>query len=241
MRINLFSVTFWFNIYKKFNDVKDNLIKELTIDFPDIKIFDPTDDLLKPLLIAENKEKKISLTISQINFQYNMHFTDFNSIKVFRDTSLQYFEMLSNQSFDILHSALYINGEFTDKNAKETLTKSLVSSKILTDDLIDLTLKFSKKYEDSFFKIISILNKKELRIPRKFNQEGEELPLNIVSWKGAQVVDELIEVSYEINDRYLFDNENNYHTSEFHLNKMLYLLENDFSDDLKNLISNGEF
>ena len=49
------------------------------------------------------------------------------------------------------------------------------------------------------------------------------------------------DISYEINDKYSFDFTKNYHTTEFFLNKMLYLLENNYESDVKNLLEKGNF
>ncbi len=241
MKINMFSFTFWFNIYNSQKELISDIVDNFQGEFEDIKVFDENNDLFSPIIISENEKKNSNFSMSKINFQYNLHNTNFKSIEEFRKKTLDIYDLLTKNSVEILHTALYINGEFIDKDARKTLTKNLVSSKLLSDDLIDLTLKFSKKHEDSFFKIVSFLNKKQLTIKKSYNEEGVELPLPIISWKDAEVGDELIEVAYEINDRYLFDNEKNYHTTEFHLNKMLYLLEFDFKDDIGNLIKKGEF
>ena len=44
----------------------------------------------------------------------------------------------------------------------------------------------------------------------------------------------------EINDKYSFDFTKNYHTTDFYLNKMLYILINDFQDEINDFID-GKF
>ena len=57
----------------------------------------------------------------------------------------------------------------------------------------------------------------------------------------AILENEIIDISYEINDKYSFDFTKNYHTTEFFLNKMLYVLEQDLEKDINNLIYKGVF
>ena len=56
----------------------------------------------------------------------------------------------------------------------------------------------------------------------------------------ATLKDEVIDISYEINDKLLFDTEKNYHTELAYLNKMLYILKNNLEDDINSLINKGK-
>ena len=67
------------------------------------------------------------------------------------------------------------------------------------------------------------------------------MPIPLISWNGAFVENEIIDISYEINDKYSFDFTKNYHTTEFFLNKMLYLLESNYENDIKSLLEEGIF
>ena len=67
------------------------------------------------------------------------------------------------------------------------------------------------------------------------------MPLPLTSWYGAKDDGEIIEISYEINDKYSFDFTKNYHTTEFYLNKMIYVFESDLESDIDLVIKKGEF
>ena len=63
----------------------------------------------------------------------------------------------------------------------------------------------------------------------------------VVSWYDAIASKDLLDISYELNDKYSFDFTKNYHTTEFYLNKMLYIIENNFLKDIDNFLDKGKF
>ena len=113
----------------------------------------------------------------------------------------------------------------------------MIIDKIVNDNFVDATIKIGEKHEDLFYKIFTILNKKKIKLPRKVDEQGRLIPIPLISWNGSFVENEIIEISYELNDKYSFDFTKNYHTTEFHLNKMLYLIENNYLEDIKDFIN----
>lgn len=239
MTVNCFSITFWFNIFEKHNEVLNLFQKFFQDEYSNYQIYNSKDNVFAPVIEASSP--KSNMSFSKINFSYTIHNALLEDLEDFKTKVLNLYDLLTGSGVEVLHSAVFANVEFNSKEALKTITKKTISSKFCNDDLIDITLKLGKKYEDLFYKIISILNKKQLKIPQKFDINGSLIPLPLTSWYGAKEDGEIIEISYEINDKYSFDFTKNYHTTEFYLNKMLYVFANDLESDIDLVIKKGEF
>ncbi len=242
MKINCFSVTFWFNIYLDHAEILKDFNLELKEEYQNFTISNTDDNnLLTPLIMASNSEKKSNLTFSRINLQYTLEDTNFTSFKHFKDITLKLLEILETNNITVLHSSLFISGEKEIAKALELITKSTLNKSLISDDLVDASLKLAKKCDDQFYKFISIMNKKQIKFPKKIDELGRVVPIPLIPWQEALEEQDILEVIYEINDKCSFDYEKNYHTTEFYLNKMLYILENDYESDIDALIEKGEF
>lgn len=241
MKINFFGVTFWFNIFDEHNDILSLLQKNFEDEYKNFNINNSSNNLLEPVIVTTNSDKKTNLVMSKINLQYTVENCLFSNFSEFKEKCLMLFNLLSEYGIEVLHSSVCINGEIiTDdallKSINKTLNKDLIS-----EDIVDVNLKISKKEEDLFYKIISIFNKKQIKLPKINDELGRNIPLPLISWNGALTECEMIDISYELNDKYSFDFTKNYQTTEFHLNKMLYLLENNFKTDLDEILEDVEF
>ena len=242
MNLNFLSITFWFNIYDDYTDLLKDLSSELNDEFKNFNVLnEENDNLFTPVISGISENHQTNLAISKINLQYNMRNVNFEMIPLFKEKALKLFDILDNNDVDILHTEIYSSGEMLIDKALNYITKNTINKKIYNDDLIDVYLRLGKKHEDLFYKIISILNKKQVKLPKKVNENNISIPLPLISWHDAEIENEIIEISYEINDKYSFDFTKGYHTTVFHLNKMLYILENDIKSDVDNLIKKGEF
>ncbi len=241
MKFNYFSITFWFKIYNN----PENLIVPLRDSFKEeftnynIRSEIPN-NLFIPIINAMNPDLRTNLSISQINLQYNMDRVTKNDFNNFKEKILKLYENLTEAGIEIEHTAICINTDLEEKNALDKLTKNIINKKICTNDLVDVSLKFGKKHEDLFYKIINLLNKKQIKINNVVDDKGRNIPIPLIPWNNSLIEKELIEIQYEINDKYSFDYTKNYHTTEFYLNKMFYILEQDMESDIENLITKGE-
>ena len=236
MKINCYSVTFWFNIFEKHNEILNILQDEFNDEFKQINLLKITNNLLAPVINSVNNEIKTNFSFSQINFQYNMDNVSLGDITIFKEKVMKIFEML-NQFTEVKHVSVYFNGEIIDDEALNKLSELTLKENLVDDDLVDISLKIGKKNEDLFYKVINVLNKKQIKLPQKVDESGKIIPIPLISWHGALVENEIIEISYEINDKYLFDFTKDYHTTEFYLNKMLYIFGEDIKEDLNDLIN----
>ena len=241
MKVNFFSITFWFNIFNNHNNILNVLQESLKDEYSNFNINNYSNNYLQPIITAVNNEEKTNMTFSQINFQYNMDKVTLEDLPIFKEKCLNLFDILTSNGINVLHSAVFINGELQKDNAVKVIANNLILAHDKDDDLVDINLKIGKKHEDLFYKVINILNKKQMKLPQKFDEQGRIIPVPLVSWHGALTECELLDVSYEINDKYLFDHTANYCTTEFYLNKMLYIIENNFESDIKKLLETGNF
>ena len=241
MKINCFSITFWFNIFKDHQEILETLQNFFKDEYDKYDVFNITNNLLAPVITAINDEKMTNMCMSQLNLQYNMDKVTWKDFPKFKAKVLSLFETLEEYGLIILHTAIFINGELLEENALKRITKSTLNKSLVNEDLIDVSLKLGKKVEDLFYKVINILNKKQLKLPEKYDEQGNLIPLPVVSWYDAMASQDLLDISYEINDKYSFDFTKNYHTTEFYLNKMLYIMENNFLSDINNLLDKGKF
>lgn len=236
MKINCFSITFWFDIFDSHNNVIEILQKKFTNEFAEFNVANYTNNLLAPIITAVNNKKRTNIVFSQINFQYNMDNVTLNNLDEFKEKCLNIYEMLISANIKVKHTAVFANEEIIDEHALQNLTFKTLKNSLIDDNLVDVSLKIGKKHEDLFYKIINVLNKKQIKLPRLVDEKGRAIPIPLISWNGAMVENEIIEISYEINDKYLFDFTKNYHTTEFYLNKMLYLFCEDLKDDINNIL-----
>lgn len=241
MKIKCFSVTFWFNIVDNHSEILKIFQDNLSDEYTNFNLRNIDNNLLVPVITAINNERLTNITMSQINLQYNMDNVNLTDFPKFKKRALELFEMLENANIKVCHTDLFINSEIIDNCALEKITNSTINSSIISNELVDVNLKFGKKEEELFYKIITLLNKKQVKLPKKVDKFGRLIPIPLISWNGAFVENEIIDISYELNDKYSFDFTKNYHTTEFYLNKMLYILENNYEDDINNLIENGKF
>ncbi len=239
MKVNCFSITFWFNIFENPNELLNSFQNFFQDEYSNYQIYNASNNVFASIIEASSPQS--NMAFSQINFSYTIHNVLMEDFENFKVKVLNLYDILTEKGVEILHCAIFANTEFTSKDALKAITKKTISSKFCNDDLIDITLKLGKKYEDLFYKIISVLNKKQLKIPQKFDAKGNLIPLPLTSWYGVKDDGEIIEISYEINDKYSFDFTKNYHTTEFYLNKMLYVFVNDLESDIDLVIKKGEF
>lgn len=241
MKINCFSITFWFNIFKNHQELLEVLQNFFKSEYDKYDVFNVTDNLLAPVITAINNKTMTNICMSQLNLQYNMDKVTWKEFPKFKEKVLNLFEILEEQGLIILHTAIFINGELVETNALNKITKHTLNKSLINEDLIDVSLKLGKKDEDLFYKVINILNKKQLKLAEKYDEQGNLIPLPVVSWYDALASQDFLDIAYEINDKYSFDFTKNYHTTEFYLNKMLYIVENNFINDINNLLDKGEF
>ena len=241
MKINCFSVTFWFNILSNSNELLSSLQDALKDEYSKFELFNKADNLLLPIIRSINSDKKTNIVVSQINLQYNMDDVSLNNANEFKEKVMTLYNLLIQNNIKVLHTSLFINAELVKEDAIKSIAKNTISKTLQDESLVDMSLKLGKCYEELFYKIVTIFNKKQIKLPKIVDEEGRTVPIPLISWNGALVENELVDVSYEINDKYSYDFTKNYNTTEFYLNKMLFVLFDNLESDINNIIDNGKF
>lgn len=239
MQINYLSFILWFNLYDNHKDLLDILAKELKSEYKTLNYNAPGDNVFEPVIMAINEEERTNLQMSRINIQYNMDLIRDNDIDTFKERVLKLYNILVDNGVDPLYNAVLSGVEVNVDFSTEVL-KKLFNKNFQDERVVDLTAKVGSVYDDMYYKIMNISNNKHIKVPQKFDDEGRNIPLPLISFNGCVTEYESVLVGYEINDKYSYDFTKNYRTSEFHLNKMLHLLKDDMLDDISAIVEKGE-
>ena len=187
MKYNFFGVTFWFNIYENHTEILNVFKERLSDEYQEFNLRTLDKNLINPVLIAVNNELRTNIRMSQINFQYTMDKVEKKDLERFKERVLELFSILKEQNVDILHTSVCLNAEFVDDDAIDKLT-NLLNPKYTNDYLVDASFKVGKKEEDLFYKIISLTNKKQIKLPRVVDEQNRAVPIPLISWNGSLIV-----------------------------------------------------
>ena len=121
MKVNCFSITFWFNIFKNHQEILEIFQNFFKSEYDKYDVFNVTDNLLAPVITAINNKTMTNICMSQLNLQYNMDKVTWKEFPKFKEKVLNLFEILEEQGLIILHTAIFINGELVETNALNKL------------------------------------------------------------------------------------------------------------------------
>lgn len=238
MNILHFGVTFWFNIYDDYGNLLENLRQDLKEEFASFNYStEQNNNLLTPVISAINNETRTNMHVTRISAQYNMDNVNFENYGEFQDKALKIFNILNSNNANILYSSIIINAEKETNEALNIINNNLINKKVLTENFIETDIKLASIIDEQLYKVIRLTNNKQIKLSKKVDSQNREVPIPLISLNGSFVEKECILIDYELNDRYLYDFTKDYETTEFHLNKMLYLGKENFESDIENLIS----
>lgn len=238
MNILHFGVTFWFNIYDDYKNLLENLSQELKDEFTSFNYSaEQNQNLLTPIISAINNEKRTNMHVTRISAQYNMDNVNLENYEEFKDKALKIFNILNSNDANILYSSIIINAEKETNEALNIINDNLINKKALDENVTETDIKLAAIIDEQFYKVIRLTNNKQIKLSKKIDTKNREVPIPLISLNGSFVEKECILIDYELNDRYLYDFTKDYKTTEFHLNKMLYLVKENFKSDIENLIS----
>lgn len=239
MKVNYFSITLWFNIFEEHANIIEKLGDLFKSEYSQINFHMPEgDNLLEPVLNAVNNEKKTNFHMSKISTQYNMDDVTLEDLEIFKEKSLKLFNFLEDNNIEVKYSAIVVGLDKEVDDSTIAIAQNILNSS-LQENIADVNLKLGFKHEDLFYKIINLVNNKEIKLKPAYDDAGKPIPVPLISWNGNLILRNSIFINYEINDRYSFDFTKNYHTTEFYLNKMFFTLKEDLEDDINNLLEKG--
>lgn len=236
MKIVHFGVTFWFNIYDEYSTLLETLKEKLKDEYSSFS-YNNIDEhnLLSPVITAINNDKKTNMHVTRISAQYNMDNVDMNDFEEFQERAINIFNILNDENANVLYCSVVINAEKECEEPLDIINNNVLKEELINDNLTETDIKLANIIDDQFYKVIRLTNNKQIKIARKMDKKNREVPVPLISLNGAYIERECIVIDYEINDRYLYDFTNDYHTTDFYLNKMLYLAKENFESDIDSL------
>ncbi len=226
-------IYFWFDIcdeeqdlFKSLNEKFNHVFKSFYYDELDEK------DIFSPVISGYNKENKSSMSVSRICCQYHLEDLTEESIDTFRNNSLELFNILEDNSIKVLYVSANISAIRKHDLPLEEL-KKIFKSDIDFKNLLEMNLKFTSLVDEQYTETIQIINNKKVELTKIVDEKDREIPFNLLSLGDLNIVDEGFLFEYELTDRYLYDTNKNYNTTEFHVNKILYTIKDNFENEVE--------
>ena len=237
MVTNYFTVIFWYDFFDNYMDYFEDLKKLFKNEYDNINILNnEIADETQPVISAYNNDLKTNFSFSKIFLQYSQDNHKFSDFKQFYNKCLEIFNYLEACNIKVKHTSIIVSLDKQLDLSNEQYLSNMLNNDFIDSNIVDFSFKFGKKVDDQFYKIIKLFNKKKISIPYITDEKSRKMPIPLISWKEMEIGEEFYEFNYELNDKYLFDNEKDYNTTEFYLNKMLYIIENNLEDDLKKIV-----
>ena len=245
MRINNIIVTFWFN---KVIDIKNKIHcfeNELSEYFHGISSIGVSADISPeyPRLTAISDCGHTKLNVSMINLQIATNFdAEFNSDydKCFdyrKQRVLKTYDLLTQKlNIKVLYGAILVLCEVDDKNPMNLIKTNLLSKK-LDGDYCESGVKIVEIIDNKYYKNLSFNTTKQVTINKQFDSSQREIIFPLISLTDAVVEKFGIAISYEINDKYLFDSKKHYSLNLENLKSMLDIAEKDVSKEIMKTIN----
>ena len=117
------------------------------------------------------------------------------------------------------------------------LIKTNLLSKKLDGNYCESGVKIAEIIDDKYYKNLSFNTTKQITINKKLEAGQREIIFPLISLTNSVVEKEGVAISYEINDKYLFDNEESYSMNLENLNSMLDIAEKDVSNEIMKKIN----
>ncbi len=240
MKLNNIVVTFWFN---KVTDIKNKINyfeKELKEYFHGINSIGVPADINPeyPRLTATSDGGHTKLNVSMINLQIATNFdSEFNSdydkcFDYIKQRILKIYNLLTKKiHVNILYSAILVLCEVDDNNPMNVMKTNLLSEK-LNGNYCESGVKIAEIINNKYYKNLSFNTTKQITVNKKLDVGQSEVILPLISLTDAVVEKEGIAISYEINDKYLFDHEENYSLNLENLSSMLDIAKKDISNEI---------
>lgn len=125
---------------------------------------------------------------------------------LYKTKSKKIYSLLSNTlNISILYSAILVLCEVDENNPMNLIKTSLLSDK-LEGDYCDTGVRIGEIIDDKFYKNFSFNTTKQITINKKIDADHREIILPLISLTNATIDKEGITITYEINDKYQFDN-----------------------------------
>ena len=243
MRIKNIIVTLWFNKYDNLKTMSEIINENFKMYFPvcQFMALPANMDPIIPRITGKSGSGHSSFSMSTINAQITTNYdNNFNEdydkcFEYIEERVKKLYELLQNQGIDIFYSAIFVNLEKDSENPIEMINNNLINERLKNDNLNEIGMRMALVEEDSFYKIIVVNNSKDYTMQREI-KSGENIILPLISLRDAKITKEYISISYELNDKYSFDNKENYSNSIDIINRMFLKAKEDIANNIEALI-----
>ena len=247
MGINSIIVTFWFN---KVTDIKNKIEifeEELNEYFHGINSIGVPADISPdyPRLTAISDGGHTNLKVSMINLQittnfdkdYNCNYEDcFNYV---RNRIFKIYNLLANKlDITVLYGAILAMCEVDCSNPMHIIKKNLLSQK-LNGDYCDSGVRISEIIDNKFYENSSFNTTKQISIKKEIG-DFKNIIIPLISLNNAIVEKKGISISYELNDKYSFDNNDDYHLDYENLKQMITTAQENITNKILDKISENK-
>ena len=245
MKIRNIVITFWFN---KINtrEIVDNISTRLASFFSGINFqgLPANIDNIVPRISAVSNSGHTNMNISNINAQININFDshfekDYDKcFEYTRERLINIYDALIDNKVEILYSAIFVNVEKNEIEPIEQM-KKIFNQEIQSKDYGELGIHISNVIEGKFYRNINMNNAKQISITKEINQNQKEIIFPLISLYGANIVENSISLTYEINDKYSFDSKEKYKTEKKILEDMFKISRDDIENNIENFVETG--
>lgn len=248
MRIKNIIITLWFEKFDSLKEMSDTVNENLKMYFPVCQFTSlPADlDPTIPRITGQSGSGHSTFLMSTVNARiatkYDMNFSeDYDKcFEYIEERVKKLYELLNEKNVSVIYSAIFINLEKDAVNPINQIRKSLINKSIKNDNLNEIGMRMVSIDENNFYKIIAINNSRDYTIQKELKTGDNTIIFPLISLKDAQITNECISISYELNDKYSFDNKENYNNSMETLNKMLKKAKEDIKSNIEKLIEEKE-
>lgn len=247
MKIKNIIVTFWFNRYNNIKDIFEIFNSKLGEYFPAFNMTNlPSNvDPIIPRITARSKSGHSTFNMSNINVQlitdydekYNTNFE--NCLNYIEERVKKIYEILVLNQIEVLYSAIFVNLDKIIDSPIDMIKNNLLSESVRNNTFSEVGMRTSMIVEDKFYRILTINNAKDFTMQKQIVPGQNEIIMPLISLHDAEIVNEYISISYELNDKYSFDSVEDYKNNSDIMNKMFEQVKNDLSNNIEEFIQNG--
>lgn len=248
MKIRNIIVTFWFEKYSNIRDTFEKFNLELKEYFPAFNMINlPSNvDPIIPRINARSRSGHSIINLSNINMQLTTNYDenyneDFEScLSYIEERTKKIYNVMIENNFKILYSAILVNLDREVEDPIKEIKENLLNKNLYDNSFSEVGMRASMKLEDKFYKIITLNNSKDFTMKKEIKPGNIEIIMPLISLVDAELVREYISINYELNDKYSFDKNKDYHNEKNVLEKMFDIVKKDLSHNIENFIKEGK-
>ena len=247
MKIKNIIVTFWFNQIGNFKELAEKFNNNLNTYFPVCNLvnlpanFEP----IAPRISAQSGSGHSLFTMSRINAQISTNYDqNFNEdvdkcIIYIEERAKKIYENILKQEIDILYSAIFVNLEKDEENPIEKIEKNLIKAEI-RGNINELGIRTAVVVDNKYYRILTLNNAKDYTLQKQIKPGENNIIIPLISLKDATMTKQYISMSYELNDKYSFDNVDVYNNDINTINDMFKKVKEDLKNNIELLIDTGK-